>query len=225
MAKTAKAKPKGRKAQARQSTGKKTTKLVLGSGAAVAAVVVVIILVVSNLPHTVKAAPSWQATSIDGEKLVGKSWKGDVYAVDFFFTWCPICAQQFPHKKTLVEHFADRKDFHFVSISVDPGDTPAKLDEYRRSHGATWPYVSDKFGLLEAFQPTSRPFIVFVDRDGNIAKTITKITEGSDLIELAQSLLDKPVTPSANQTANNTTVAASMLLLVAPARFTRRESA
>lgn len=214
------AKPKGRKAQARQRAGKSSVKVVLGSGAAVAAVVVVIILVVANLPHTVKAAPEWHATSIDGLKLVGKDWKGDVYAVDFFFTWCPICAQQFPHKKALVEHFADRNGFHFVSISVDPQDTPAKLDQYRRSHGATWPYVSDTFGLQAAFQPTSRPFIVIVGRDGNIAKTITKITEGDVLIDIVQGLLDKPVTPPANAT-NNTTLA-GFAFIAAPALPWRR---
>ena len=209
------AKPKGRKAQQK---GKLKTGLVLGTGAGVLAVLIAAMVILAGTP-TVEAAPAWEATTIDGERLASGELRGDVYAVDFFFTWCQICARQYPAKQELVEHFADRPDFHFISISADPTDTPEVLDQYRRSHGASWPFVSDAFGLYQKFEVSGRPFIVFVDRDGNVIDTIRRITPANELIAIAQELLDKPMTPTGE---SNATAAASFVLLAVPARFASR---
>lgn len=153
----------------------------------------------------IKPAPSWEATSIDGKFYSGASLKGDVYAVDFFFTWCPICASQYPHKEALVNHFSERSDFHFLSVSADPSDSPGVLRQYRDSHGATWPFFQDRTGLYQKFGVDSRPFIVFVDRQGMIVKTIRALTESDKLIRIVESLLAEPraspdnsTTPAAN---------------------------
>ena len=211
------AKAKGRKAQQK---GKPKTGLLLGAGAGILAVVIAAMILLAGTP-TVEAAPAWEATSIDGERLASGELKGDVYAVDFFFTWCQICARQYPAKQELVEHFAGRNDFHFISISADPTDTPQVLDQYRRSHDASWPFVSDTFGLYQKFEVSGRPFIVFVDRDGNIIETIRRITSADELIETAQALLDKSQTPASEP---NATAAAPFALLVAPAPLALRRA-
>lgn len=205
---------KGRRAQPKKTK----TGVILGVGGGALAIVIALIVVLSGSAGSAKAAPAWEAQSIDGQKISGVGLKGDVYAVDFFFTWCKICAAQFPHKKEMAGHFANRDDFHLISISADPSDTPAKLQQYAQSHGATWTYVSDQYGLYQKFNVNSRPYIVFVDRDGNIQKTITRITPADDLIDIVQALLDKPTTPDANET--NATAQAFAPLLVGPASLT-----
>lgn len=148
-----------------------------------------------------RPAPQWRATSIDGESFSSQSLAGDVYAVDFFFTWCQICRAQLPHKQALVERFADNPDFHFVSFSADPSDSAGALDQYRSSHGATWPFAQDRDGLYQKFRVDSRPFIVFADRDGNIAKTIRTLTEADKLIRIVEPLLAQPAQAEANSTS------------------------
>lgn len=206
--------PKGRRAQPKKSK----TGVILGVGGGALAIVIAFIVVLGGSASSAKAAPAWEAQSIDGQKISGVGLKGDVYAVDFFFTWCKICAAQFPHKKEMAAHFADRDDFHLISISADPSDTPAKLQQYAQSHGASWTYVSDQYGLYQKFNVNSRPYIVFVDRDGNIQKTITRITPAEELIDIVQGLLDTPTTIGANET--NATAQAFAPLLVAPAGLT-----
>lgn len=208
MSKNAK-KAKGRRAQPK----KVKTATIVGAGGGALAVVIVLFLVLGGTAQTVKAAPAWEAQSIDGSGISGVGLKGDVYVMDFFFTWCPICAKQYPAKAALAEHFADREDFHLISISADPNDTPAKLDEYRQKHGSTWTFVSDTYGLYQKFNVNSRPFMVFIDRDGNIVETFTRITDSDTLIELAQEILDKPAA-SADGNAN---VEAFAPLLAIPA--------
>lgn len=150
-----------------------------------------------------RPAPVWQATSIDGENFSSQGLKGDVYAVDFFFTWCPICRAQLPHKNTLVKQFQENPDFHFLSVSADPSDSREALDEYRRSHGASWAFAQDRDGLYQKFGVDSRPFIVFVDRDGNVAKTIRTLTEGDKLIRIVEPLLARPPSTEGNATASS----------------------
>lgn len=146
-------------------------------------------------------APVWQATSIDGQRLSSQSLKGDVYVVDFFFTWCPICRAQLPHKQALVNHFREHSDFHFLSVSADPSDSREALDAYRRTHGATWPFAQDRDSLYQKFGVNSRPFIVFVDRDGLIAKVVRSLTEGDKLIRIVEPLLARPPSTEANATS------------------------
>ena len=183
--------PRGRRAPKKTKTG-----MILGLGGGALAVAIAVMFVVGGSAPSAKAAPTWLAQTIDGEEISGTGFEGDVYVVDFFFTWCPICAKQLPAKKELIAEFGDRPDFHFISISADPNDVPAKLQEYKEKHGATWDFVSDKYGLYQKFNVNSRPFMVFVDRDGNIQETITRITEADVLIEIARGLLDPPADPS-----------------------------
>ncbi len=208
--------PKGRRAQPK----KMKTGVIVGIGGGALAVAIALVIVLGGTAGSAKAAPAWEAQSIDGQRISGAGLKGDVYAVDFFFTWCKICAAQYPHKKALAEHFAGEPQFHLISISADPSDTPAKLQQYKESHGATWTFVGDQYGLYQKFNVNSRPFIVFVDRDGNIAKTITRVTEASALIDIAQELLDKPATPADANTT--TTVQAFAPLIAIPIATFRR---
>ncbi|MGH2625662.1 MAG: TlpA family protein disulfide reductase, partial [Anaerolineales bacterium] len=184
------------------------TLLVLGGGAGVLVLLFLGSLVIGSGggARALSPAPTWQATTLEGEQVSGESLKGDVYAVDFFYTWCPKCAAQYPHKATLVNRFSDRDDFRFFSINSDPSESRGTLARYVADHGSTWPYIKDESGLLAKFLADSRPYIVFVDRDGNIAKTIRTVTPASELIAIAQELLDKPSAASApSQPAGNTT--------------------
>lgn len=198
---------KRRREQARKKK-RSTTLLVLGAAAGILGLLFLGALVIGSGggAKALPAAPAWEASTLAGEQVSSESLKGDVYAVDFFYTWCPRCAAQYPAKTTLVNRFADRDDFHFFSVNSDPSETRDTIGKYVADHGSTWPYIKDESGLLAKFRADSRPYIVFVDRDGNIAKTFRTITPANELIATAQELLDKPSASSApSQPAGNTT--------------------
>lgn len=179
----------GRREEARAAE-RKGTLVVVGLGVAIVGGVVLVALLGGG--SAAGAAPDWSAVTIDGERVSGDGLRGDVYVVDFFFTWCPRCAKQFPAKVALVDEFAGREDFHFFSINSDPSESRLTIERYRDSHAATWPFVLDQFGLYEKFDVDSRPFLVFVDRGGNVSKIFRSITPAGDLIREARGLLDEP---------------------------------
>lgn len=137
------------------------------------------------------AGPIWAATSTDGEGIGSDAYKGDVYAVDFFFLTCGICEKQLPSNAGLVNALSGRDDFHFVSVTADPADTVPLIEAHREEKNATWPHVRDPAAeLYRKFEVRGNPNIVFIGRDGAVAATVTRLAPTEDLLAIAQRLLD-----------------------------------
>ncbi len=142
------------------------------------------------LAKAVTAAPAWSAVTTDDASITSADLAGDVYVMDFFFIDCGICKEQMPHNRKLVEAFADRDDFTFISVTADPKDTVERINAHRATDNASWPHVRDEFGLYRDFDVTGNPHLAFVDRDGNVALILQEIATGPRLILEAQALLD-----------------------------------
>ncbi|MDX1946707.1 MAG: TlpA disulfide reductase family protein [Pirellulaceae bacterium] len=57
----------------------------------------------------------------DGPPLAADSLAGKVTLLNFWGTWCPPCAVEFPHLVEIERHFRGRPEFQFVSISSSGG--------------------------------------------------------------------------------------------------------
>lgn len=179
---------KHREQAERAKSAKRARNYALGGAGAVAILLAGAFLVLGA--GDARAAPAWTATSIDGAPLGSRLFSGDVYVLDFFFLSCGICEKQLPDNKAMVEAFSARPDFHFVSITSDPADSVALIRDHQNDTGASWPHVRDTTGLYELFQVRGNPNLVFVDRDGNLALTLARLTPAAELIEQAQLVLD-----------------------------------
>lgn len=180
---------RGKKARREQAARQR--RKVIGvsmGGAALAALVIIGVLALGA--KDAAAAPVWLATTIEGEKIGSDAFQGDVYVMDFFFLTCGICEIQLPQNKAMIDALAGRDDFHFVSITADPADTAPLIREHQTQENATWPHVRDTYGLYQKFQVRGNPNLVFIDRDGNVALTVTELAKGDYLLRQAQRLLD-----------------------------------
>lgn len=173
----------------------------LGGGALVLGVVLVVAGAGLMTPSA-QAAPAWVATTTEGEKVSSDDLKGSVYVMDFFFLSCGICEIQLPKNRGVVEALADREDFKFISVTADPADTVPRIKAHQEEENATWPHVRDTFGLYQKFKVRGNPNLVFVDRDGNIALTVTQIADTEYLLDQALRLLggEAPTDPKPGQT-------------------------
>lgn len=168
---------------------RKRKRAVLGVGGGAVLLVLAIIVFNNVATPTAEAAPSWGATTVDGEQIGSAALKGKVYAMDFFFLTCGICDIQLPENKIMVDALAERDDFVFISVTADPADTVPLIQKHRQEENATWPHVRDTTRLLPKFEAYSNPNIVFVDREGNIALTVREITDGEYLLDQARRIL------------------------------------
>ena len=221
-------KGKGKKAHAMQRERRRRLSWGLSLGAGALVLGAALVLGVMGLgAQRASAAPAWTATSTDGEQIGSDAYAGDVYVLDFFFLTCGICELQLPENKKMVDQLANRSDFHFVSITADPADTRPRIEAHREDKNATWPHVRDTYGLYQKFKVRGNPNLVFIDREGNVALTVTELAQGDYLLRNALKLLegDAVEAPQEGETrdpehAPTHTVSASLtppLLLATPA--------
>lgn len=137
------------------------------------------------------AAPEFELTTVEGEKVSLKSLAGKVVLVDFWATWCPPCRASLPELKALTKKFPPDK-FTIVSVSADDNDNEWRT--YIQSHGMTWRQYRDADRhVIKAFGVKAFPTYVLIDQAGFIRERVigleTQQTVGARLKEPLKKVL------------------------------------
>ena len=133
--------------------------------------------------------PDFTATDESGNKVSMVSQKGGIMVLDFWASWCgPFRLEM----KNLREQYAEFKDqgVRFMSISLD--DSVEKWKKACEEEQIPWISVRDDNGwskseIRKLFGIQAIPFIVLLDKDGNIvAKNIRRNSLREKILELLQ---------------------------------------
>jgi thiol-disulfide isomerase/thioredoxin len=90
--------------------------------------------------------------------------------LEFWATWCTLCAALLPKLEAARSRFGDRVEF--VAIAVAVGQTPAAVKRHLARHPAPLRFLWDRGGnAVRAFQAPATSFVVVLDRDGRVAYT------------------------------------------------------
>ena len=133
--------------------------------------------------------PNFTATDESGNKVSLDSQKGNILILDFWASWCGPCRQEM---KNLREQYAEFKDqgVRIMSISLD--DSVEKWKKACEEERIPWISVRDDNGwskseIRKLFGIQAIPFIVLLDKDGNIvAKNIRRNSLREKIVELLQ---------------------------------------
>lgn len=133
--------------------------------------------------------PDFTATDESGNKISMASQEGGVMVLDFWASWCGPCRQEM---KNLREQYAEFKDrgVRFMSISLD--DSEDKWKKACEEERIPWISVRDDNGwskseIRKLFGIQAIPFVVLLDKDGNIvAKNIRRNSLREKIMELLQ---------------------------------------
>lgn len=95
--------------------------------------------------------------------------KGKVTLLDFWASWCIPCIQESKELKSLYKAYHD-KGFNIVSVSLDT-NKQRWLDAIQK-HDLPWTHISTLKGFKDdgaiEYAVQAIPYIVLIDRDGNI---------------------------------------------------------
>jgi peroxiredoxin len=114
--------------------------------------------------------PTW-----DGNTLRSTSLKGKVVVLDFFQTWCPDCQKSGLELEKLYKKYKDR-GLVVVGISHDR-EKSAVVAPYIKQYNLTYPVLLGDVSVALSYIPGMTPqapkfnipYIVLIDREGNIA--------------------------------------------------------
>ena len=103
---------------------------------------------------------------VDLAQYVGKK----PVLVEFWATWCPICAELFPKIEAAHARYGDRVQFLVVAVAVN--ETPRSIKSHLTSHPLPFPVLWDTNGnAVRAFQAPGTSFVVLLDGKGKVAYT------------------------------------------------------
>lgn len=115
-----------------------------------------------------KPAPNFEFQNVEGKTVTLDQYKGKVLVLDFWASWCGPCRKEIPTMKGIYEEFKG-KGVEFLSVSIDSKKEAWEkaLSEEAMPWIQGWTPDAGK-SVMETYQFGGIPFILLIDRDGNI---------------------------------------------------------
>jgi peroxiredoxin len=140
-------------------------------------------------------APSFVAKTIDGKTVSLDSLAGKVVLIDFWATWCGVCARDSDYVQSTADVFG-KDNFVLLEVSVDESD--AKWRNWVREKRLQGVHLRDDSGAVRSqFHVAAYPTYVILDGNGTVRLRALGI-EG-DLKGTVRKLLAESKLASAGQ--------------------------
>ena len=141
-----------------------------------------------SLPLGTKA-PSAEVQDLSGNPVdLMDLVDGKPALIEFWATWCPLCAKLQPQMDRIQEQFGDR--ISVVAVGVAVNETPRRIRRALEKHDPGYPHVYDADGnAVRAYDAATTSIVVMVDGDGKVA--YTGVGADQDLVGAVKELLDE----------------------------------
>lgn len=115
--------------------------------------------------------PAVTLESLSGDSVALSQWIGKKpVLVEFWATWCPICAELLPRMEAAQKKYGDRVEFLVVAVAVNQSKNSVRrhLDQ----HPMPFTFLWDGNGAaVRAFQAPSTSYVAVLDAKGKVVYT------------------------------------------------------
>jgi thiol-disulfide isomerase/thioredoxin len=131
-------------------------------------------------------APTAVVRDLDGKAVDLGSYVGHRPVVlEFWATWCPLCAALEPSLKAAYARYGHA--VQFLAIGVGVNQSPASIRRHLVDHPLPFPVLFDGAGTaVRAYQAPTTSYIVVVDKAGTV--TYTGTGEDQDIAAVLKRL-------------------------------------
>jgi thiol-disulfide isomerase/thioredoxin len=132
--------------------------------------------------------PAVTLESLTGDSVPLSRWIGKKPVIlEFWATWCPICAELLPRMEAAKQKYGDRAEFLVVAVAVN--QTKNSVRRHLEKEPMPFTFLWDGNGAaVRAFQAPSTSYIAVLDATGKVV--YTGVGEDQDI----EGALNKAVT-------------------------------
>ena len=134
-------------------------------------------------------APAASVQDLQGNavELLEHTPAGKPALVEFWATWCELCAELQPQLDRIQADFGDR--VNVVAVAVAVNQNPRRILRHLEGHDPGYPFVYDARGeAVRAYGATTTSVVVLLDSEGRVA--YTGVGGDQDLVSEVERLLD-----------------------------------
>ncbi len=138
--------------------------------------------------------PSVKLKTLDGKTVdtAELSNDGKPFVISFFATWCKPCNRELKAINEVYPDWQDETGMKLIAVSIDEGQNVSKVKPLVDSEG--WEYevlLDSNSELKRSLGIQTIPHVLIIDGEGNIAKSHSGYTEGSEehIIEEIRELI------------------------------------
>lgn len=114
-------------------------------------------------------APEITLTDFDGETFSLADYLGTPIVLNFWASWCPVCAGEMPDFERVHQELGDK----VVFLGVDQRDDRGEATDLAHSTHVTYRLADDPQGVVyDAFGTGSMPTTAFITADGKVADVV-----------------------------------------------------
>jgi len=115
--------------------------------------------------------PAVTIQDLDGNAVDLGRWVGrKPVLIEFWATWCPICAELLPRMDTAHKKYGDRVDFLVVAVAVN--ESPNTVRRHLTRHPMPFTFLWDVNGsATRAFQAPATSYVAVLDAKGKVVYT------------------------------------------------------
>jgi peroxiredoxin len=115
--------------------------------------------------------PAVTLENLNGDSVALSQWIGKKpVIVEFWATWCPICAELLPRMEAAQKKFGDRAEFLVVAVAVN--QSKSSVRRHLEKHPMPFTFLWDGNGAaVRAFDAPSTSYVVVLDAKGRVVYT------------------------------------------------------
>lgn len=125
----------------------------------------------SGLVVVGQSAPDFTLETLDHQPVTLADLRGKVVIINFWASWCAPCRLEMPALQQAYEAYQG-KGVVILAVNLTAQDAIAEAEKFVQELGLTFPILLDEVGeVSEAYQVLGLPTTIFVNREGDIART------------------------------------------------------
>ncbi|HLA62600.1 MAG TPA: TlpA disulfide reductase family protein [Nitrospiraceae bacterium] len=124
----------------------------------------------ARVPAVGMQAEDFHLTDLEGKQQSLSQYRGKIVLVNFWATWCKPCITEMPSMQKIYDKLRDKG---FVVLAVNELEDDAKVREYIKRYGYTFPVLMDRDNkVANQFGVFGLPLSVFIDEKGVVQEYV-----------------------------------------------------